>query len=81
MTTYTLTRTVDDSLDCAESKRVRTWRGLTLREIGQMVAFCAVDNCRLDRSAGTRYGMLAEQAAKQGKAFALNEYEFRAVAE
>lgn len=74
MKLYSLTRT-----DIQGNQRI--WLGLTLREVGQMVAFCAVDNIGLDRKSASQHGMYAEKAALAGQVYGLNQYEFRAVAE
>lgn len=73
--TYTLTR-----VDTLHGKEI-TWRGLKVRDMGQMVAYCAADNLGLPRQTAARYGMLAEKALRAGESFGLTGYEFRAEAE
>lgn len=80
---YTVVRTVGANYECAPSKRVVTWRGMTLREAGQMVFYCALDNLAWPRALASKAGVEAERHFKRGDVFHLgaSEFEFRAVGE
>lgn len=67
------------SLTRSRENRIATWSGLTLRELGQQVAFCATDNLGMTRQEATREGMAAEQAFKAGEGYKLADYSFSAV--
>lgn len=71
---YTITRD-------GGGKSLGPYRGLTLRECGQMVAFCAADNVGHDRKLATECGMAAEKAFKAGQSYPIDVYTFTATEE
>jgi hypothetical protein len=82
MTTYTLTR------ERYEDGQTKAWEGLALREVGQMVAFCAHDNLGYTRAQACRLGNELEQMVRGMETrYALNApgnrpaYLFRVVPE
>lgn len=51
--------------------------GLTIRQVGQIVAYCAADNLGMSRQDATREGMAAERAVKRdGGTYVVGPYRF-----
>ena len=67
---YTLTRTN------GQKRHVRT--GLTVRELGQEVFWCATDNLGMFRRAATTHGVDAERSLATGRAYELGPYTYTA---